>query len=239
MNSAGYLCGGGPRLEKYQIGETISDPGVPLEAAALADVDGVAIHEQDEGLMSIGLGLEAVTRLTAQQSDNSDPQRLITVDVRPDIILRARMCGGQTSGTALSEFTNTAASTDGTTLTFSGSQAVYDDGYAIGATGANAGAYRKITAVTTTATAVIPFQFDVAANDTFYLSTVGPGERAGVGLTTDWTEVDVTDDEQDENNFRVVRWGRIGPKGQRGATESFLHMVFCEHIFRFSGTAAS
>lgn len=237
MNTAGHLYGGAPRLEQYQIGEDIT-AGTPLEASALADVDGVVNHEQNEGLMSIGLAIDGGTRLTAQQSDNSDPQVLIRVDVRPDIIVRARMCGGQTAGTALSEFTNTSADTAGTTLTFAASQATYDDGYAIGATGANAGAWRKVTALTTTGTLVIPFQFDIAANDTFFLSTVGPGERAGVGLTTDLTEVDVTDDEQAENNFRVVRW-EVRSKAERGARESYLHMVFCEHLFRYSGTDAT
>lgn len=240
MYSAGYLSGAGTFIrEKFQIGEAIPVAGVPLEASALADVDGVMLMEQDEGLMAIGLALDAApTRNTAQQSDGSDPAVYVTVDVRPDLIVAALLSGGQTAGTALSEFTNTVASTDGLLITASFGTA-YDDGYAWGATGANAGILRKIQgAVNTTGTPIIAYPNDIAVGDTFYASTVGPGERAGVGLTTDLTQIDATDDEQDENNFRCLRLFHK-PKAMRGATDTLAHLVFCEHIFRFSGTAAS
>lgn len=234
MEVSGYLIpAGGANLQKYQIGEAMADPGVPVEIPTLANVDGVLLVETTTAILGIGVTHEAAaTRNTAQQSDGSDPQALVTVDIRPDALIKARCSGGSSSGTVLSEFTETAGSSDGLTIT-AAIGAGYDDGYAIGATGANAGVWRKITAVDgSTATAVIAFPRDIAVGDTFYAFTFGPSEDAGVTLTSDLTEVDATADGQANDNFRCVRM-EWRSKGKRGARETYAYLAWFDHLYGF------
>lgn len=239
MWEAGFLCDGTSRLKRYQIGEAIALAGVPLSASVLADVDGVKKFTTTAGLMAIGLAIDnAPTRNTAQQSDGSDPAAYVTVSVRPDLIVGGRCSGAATEGTAITETTNTTASTTGLTITTAANQSAYDDGVVWGATGANAGLIRKITAVTTTSTGIIAFPNDIAVGDTFYYSTFHKGERAGVQLTTNVTQFDVSGDNQAAANMRCYDFFHL-PKAQGGATRTEAHAVWVEHIYRFSGTAAS
>ena len=239
MWEAGHTSHGAPIYKKFQIGASITVAGIPLASSVLADVDGVLAFSTTAGLMAIGLGLDVpASRQTAQQSDGSDPARYVTISVRPDLVVGARLSGGATAGTALTEFTNTTASTNGLLITTAANQSAYDDGVAWGATGANAGIIRKVTAVTTTSTPIIAFPQDIAVGDTFYYSTFHKGERQGLQMTSDISQFDITGDNQAAQTFRC--WDFFHkPKAARGATESEAHAVFCEHIFRFSGTAAS
>lgn len=239
MFEAGHTSHGAPIQKKYQVGEALANGGVPLSASVLINVDGVKLFTTTAGLMAIGLGLDvAATRNTAQQSDGSDPASYVTVSIRPDLIVGSTLSGGATSGTVLTELVNTTADTTGLLLTFAASQAAYDDGYMWGATGANAGKIRKIIALTTTGTPIIAFPQDIAAGDIFYAATFGKGERSGVQLTSDVTQIDASGDNQAGNNFHCYDFFQKA-KGAGGATKSEAHLVFCEHAYRFSGTAAS
>lgn len=231
MEVHGHLYGGTPILKKLQIGESLAVGGTALIASALADADGVMRASTTAAAESIGVAIDvnALTRLTAQQTDNSNPAVYVTVNVRPDQIVSARMSGSSTAGTALAEFTNTAASTTGLLITAAFGTA-YDDGYVIGATGANAGITRKIQgAVNTTGTPIVAFPQDLAVGDLFYASTVGPMEDNGVQLTSNIAEVDATGDNQSGTNFRVLnlRWFS---KAMGGALNSFVDMVFVDHL---------
>lgn len=239
MFIAGHMSGGAPLVKKLQIGEAIPNAGVPLVSSVLADVDGVKLFTTTAGLMAIGLGEDAApTRNTAQQSNGSDPAAYVSVNVRPDAILGTFLSGGATSGTALTELTNTTLDATGLLLTFAATQAAYDDGVMWGATGANAGKIRKIIALTTTGTPIIAFPADIAAGDTFYACTFHKGERAGVQLTSDFTQANAAGDNQAAANLRCVDFFQRS-KADRGATQSQAHLVFVEHLYRFSGTAAS
>jgi hypothetical protein len=231
MQMHGHLYGGTPILQKFQIGEALSFAGLPLIASALADADGVMRASTTAAAESIGVSLDAQpTRNTAQLTGDADPAVYVTVNVRPDQIARARLSGGATSGTALPEFTNTVASTNGLLITAAFGTA-YDDGYAFGATGANAGRLRKIQgAVNTTATPIIPFPSDIAVGDIFYALTFASGEDAGVQLTTERYEVDATGDNQSGTNFRC-RALQMFPKAQGGALQSFADLIFTDHLW--------
>ena len=236
---SGSLSGSAPVLKKYQIGEAFATAGVPAVASAIADADGVMKATTTDCRMVVGLTKDAqATRNTAQQTANADPAVFVTLDVRPDLISLWRLSGGATSGTALTELTNTTLDTTGLLLTFSASQATYDDGYMWGATGANAGILRKIIALTTTGTPIIAYPNDIAAGDTFYACTFGPAERSGVQFTTALDEVNAAGDNQAENNLRCVDFLHRA-KAQSGATQSFARLVWAEHLFRFSGSAAA
>lgn len=231
MQVAGYFAGGDALLKKYQIGEALAASGVPVVFGTLSDTHGVLKASTTAAAQAIGLTLDAqATRNTAQQTGNADPAVYVTVDVRADAIIRARLSGGSTAGTALTENSNTVASTSGLLTTLALASA-YDDGYIWGAAGANAGVLRKVTAVAgTNETPIVAFPFDIAVGDTFYAATFGPAEDAGVQLTSNVVEIDATADNQSGNNFRCVDFDHRH-KADRGATESYALIVFYDHMF--------
>jgi hypothetical protein len=82
-----------------------------------------------------------------------------------------------TIGTALYVETNTAESTDGSTITFATSHTT-EDNYttAYCRTGLNRGLYRKVTSASATApTVTICFPYDIAIGDTFVLPHIKEG----------------------------------------------------------------
>lgn len=230
MQIHGHLYGGTPILKKLQIGEALSLAGLPLIASALADADGVMRASTTAAAEAIGISLDAQpTRNTAQQTGDADPAVYVTVNVRPDQIVTGRLSGGATAGTALPEFTNSVASTNGLLITAAFGTA-YDDGYAWGATGANAGRLRKIQgAVDTTATPIIAFPSDIAVGDLFYAATFGPYEDAGIQLTSNLAEINAAGDNQSGTNFRCMALRQLA-KAAGGALGSFAELIFTDHI---------
>jgi len=231
MEVHGHLFGGAPILRKVQIGEALTLAGLPMIASVLADVDGTKRASTTAAAEALGISLDAQpTRNTAQLTTNGDPAVYVTVNVRPDQIVKARLSGSATANTALTETANTSASTTGLVITTTANQSAYDDGYAWGAAGANAGILRKITAVTTTSTTIIPFPADIAVGDTFYFATFGPLEDAGVQLTSDLSQVDASGDNQSGTNFRCHAFYQRA-KADGGANTSFALLVFSDHLF--------
>lgn len=227
----GHLYGGAPLLYKYQIGEALPLAGVPVLAPVLADVDGVLRASTTAAAEALGVSIDAQpTRNTAQLSTNGDPAVYVTVNVRPDQIVQAKLSGGSTSNTALTETANTVASTTGLLITHTANQSAYDDGVAWGAAGANAGKLRKITAVTTSSTPIIAYPSDIAVGDTFYFCTFGPGEDAGVQLTSTREQIDATGDNQSGTNFRCFAFQQKS-KSEGGATGSMALLLFSDHLF--------
>lgn len=229
MQIHGHLYAGTPILKKIQIGEALSIAGVPVVASVLADVDGVLRASTTAAAESIGVTLDAQpTRNTAQQLADADPAVYVTVNVRPDQIVRARLSGAAAAATSLTEFTNTVASTTGLLITAAFGTG-YDDGYAWGATGANAGRMRKITAVNATATPIVAFPSDIANGDVFYATTFGPFEDAGVQLTSNIAEIDATGDNQAGTNFRCIGLTHFA-KAAGGGLGSYAELVFTDHL---------
>lgn len=243
MKLSYLLSGNAPVVKKYQIGETWLDvAGIPVEIPTLSDVAGVQMCETNGCVDALGVTLDkphanngkaaasSTTRLTAQQTDASDPSQVVSVVINPGAVWKARLSGGSTSGTALTAQTNTTASTDGLTITTSSNLSAYDDGVAWGATGANAGILRKVTAVTTTSTVVIAFPNDIAVNDTFYYATFGPSEDAGIQLTSNLDELDATADLQSTDNFRCIDFYQKDAAG-KGATETYAEFILIDHLY--------
>lgn len=235
MEMCGHLYGGTPILQKVQIGEALPIAGVPLVASVLAAVDGVKRASTTAAAEAIGVSLDAqATRNTAQQTDSSDPAVYVTVNVRGDQIVRARLSGAATAGTALTEFTNTSASTTGLTVTAAFGTG-YDDGYIWGATGANVKKLRKATSVNTTATLIVAFPQDIAVGDIFYAATFGPKEDAGVQLTTGVAEIDATGDNQSGTNFRCLSFYPFGKTEisayGTGPLATFADLLFSDHLW--------
>lgn len=232
MKWAHSLVAGPPILQKYQVGATLATvPGVPHLYPTLADLDGVLPCSTTAAADQLGVSLDYVAaRQTAQQTDGSDPARYVTLEIQPSSVYRGRLSGGATSGTALPINTNTVASTTGL-LTTTALGTAYDDGYIWGYSGANAGILRKVTAVGgTNETPIIAFPQDIAVGDTFLASTFGPGEDAGIQLTTTLDEFNATADLQSTDNFRCVNLEFKDLAG-RGTLESYARIVLIDHVF--------
>ena len=120
----------------------------------------------------------------------------IGVIINPDIMITARINQGATSGTALTEYTNTSASSGGTVHTAAVGTNTMVDGMVWCATGNNVGQSRIVTSWSsnTSLTVTVPFDYAIAVNDTFYECPLSPmsGGTTGVSkmtFTTDLTEV--------------------------------------------------
>lgn len=195
------------RFIKYQIGEAMPNRGVPVEVAA-AGTAGIQLVETVTALDIVGLAVDKQeTLVTAQQTDNSDPARMVSVCVNPDAIYRARMSGGSTSGTALTEYTVTDASTTGLDVDADTDFSNFDEGTVWFTGGNNAALSRRIgVGDATDATVVVAFPYDIATGDTFCVAPYGPPALQYVQLTTDLTEVDASVAVDTDNvNFLVQR----------------------------------
>lgn len=122
-----------------------------------------------------------------------DTEGLARVIINPDLVFRARMSGSATTGTSLTVYTNTAASTAGTTVTDSDlGTATMDDGIAWCIGGGNVGKSRRITTWTNSTSFVVtvPFPKTIAVGDTFLHCPYLPITCATVQLTSDFLEAD-------------------------------------------------
>lgn len=207
MEFAKLMSGGAPTILLFQIGEAMANRGVPVVVGG-ANNEGIALAATTTAsdLVGITTDLQA-TLVTAQQTDNSDPAREVGVIVNPDAIYKVKCSGSSTSGTDLSTFTVTTASTDGLVVTAGDFNTVdLDEGSVHCITGANVGITRKITSTSSTAATVkVAFPNDIDVGDVFVATPFHPGEDQFVQLTSDLTELDcsVTTD-TDNNNFRVL-----------------------------------
>lgn len=243
MKLAYLMSGGAPVVKKYQIGATWGTAtGIPVLYPTLADTAGVLAATTTAAADALGCTLDlpranngrasasSTTRLTAQQSDGSDPSQVVSVCVNPSAVWRGRLSGGAASGTALTAQSNLTASTTGLLITTTANNSAYDDGVAWGATGANVGVLRKITAVTTTSTPIIAYPADIAVGDTFYFCTFGPGEDAGIQLTTTLDEFDATGDSQAVDNFRCIDFFQKDAAAG-GALKSYAEALLIDHVY--------
>ena len=228
--------GSAPIIKKYHIGEAMATAGVPVEVPTLADTDGLLLCETTTAIDVLGVTIDAqATRNTAQQSDNSDPAVYVSVIVSPDAVYKARLSGGATSNTVIATQTNTVANADGLQLTLGLAANPYDDGYVWGYAGANASILRKITAVDgTNEVPIIAFPFDIAVDDTFLAATFGPGELAGMQLTSTLEQIDVTADLQSTDNFRCVEFEQKDAS-EEGNGNSYAYISIFDHLFGGQG----
>ncbi len=195
MANLGYLLGGGaPVIKKYMVAAGTPDftvAGCPaIDAATTAA--GVAPMAAGTLASYIGLSLDTATYTTTQATVLSDGPGVISLVVNTDPVIRLRMSGSTTAGTALPTITNSAASSGGTAVTITTGDIVPNsptmlDGTLICLTGSNAGLRRKITTVSATVfTVLVPFPYAIASGDTFTAVPYFPGAQTvlgGDGLT--------------------------------------------------------
>ncbi len=231
MKVSGLLSGGAPVIKRYQINADFANAGVPALIGGAGEA-GIDLPTTTACNDMVGITLDTGTYLTAQQTDNSSPEALVSVVINPDALIEARLCGGATTGTALSANTVTTASTDGLTVTAGDYDTVtHDEGWIWGYTGANAGQARKITSVTSSAaTVTVAFAYDIAVGDTFMDANISPMDVPTPTLTSDFRELNVTVAVASNTaEFAVVEIVALDSANE-GSAQSYALIVARDHI---------
>ena len=207
MDVVGNFSGSASVSAFFQIGETISNVGVPVVVGGAGN-EGIALATTTSAANFIGLSTSTATLVTAQQSDSSETDRVVSVDQNPDMIIRSRLSGGATSFTALTVFTVTTASTTGLDVVTGDDFTNFDEGTICCIGGVNKGRSRKIViGDATDATVGVAFPFDISVGDTFVALPFAHGEDQFVQLTSDLTQVDASVAVNTTNgNFRVMKF---------------------------------
>ena len=193
MANLGYiLSGAGPVIKKFKVGATpdFAVAGAPAVVAATTDAGVVPVTAGTVGL-TVGLALDTSTYTTTQATVAASGDAQVSVVVNPDAVVRFRISGGATPGTALTYITNLTASSGGTAITITTGDVVPNsptvlDGTAICISGANVGQRRRITTVSATvATVLVPFPYAIAVGDRFVVLPYFPGGITATGTAGD------------------------------------------------------
>ena len=166
-----YLTGGAGVVKKIKLAASVATAGVPIIGGSGA-VAGCIPATATNFTESLGLGLDTGTYTTTQSA--SMVEGVVSVDIRPDLVIRSLLSGGATEGTALAVLTNTSASATGVTVTAVNVQASQDQkgGTVWCISGNNVGQSRIITTHTsaTLVTVTVPFPNAIAVGDTFLMT---------------------------------------------------------------------
>lgn len=191
MYSAGNLGGGGEYVRRFRISASVIAGQMVVKSPLTgnAEITDAAVNDQTE---AVGISLEAGTYSTTQGTGEDSAEVMVKCTYSPNQLVRGKVSGGTGNDTDFDGTANnvimteptgeaagiTLADTDVATSEFVG-------GYLIGLTGNNAGAVRVIDAHTdnTSTAVVVPFDSDIAQNDT-YLRTYGVLNGPGVEITT-------------------------------------------------------
>ncbi len=234
------LSGGAPVMKKYQYGVTLTTAGIPFTISTTT-VAGIVIGTTtgatdfvgmsvDKGLDRLGIAQSTYT--TTQGTGSNSALRTVTIIINPDAVWKWIMSNGATNNTALANRTVTTASSGGTAITTSATdwtspQMLY--GYTWGATGANSGDARKITATSSTAgTVVIPFDNATVVGDIFYAAPYCPMMSTAIQLTTSLDQADTSNAVGTGAPFQPIEL-ILRDNTDAGATNSFVLGVAQDH----------
>ncbi len=183
-------------IKKYQVAASNSVLGVPYLQNAGSGGTGIVLATTTGAANALGVNVDtAGTYVTAQQTDNSDTQRLTSVIINPHGVYRALLCGGAGSSTAAVLYTATSGGSDGLTIVMDQSVASpdLDETYIFCLSGTNAGKKRKVTSTSgSTATFLVAWPLDVVAGDTFIGTGMTPTQTEALTLTTDLTAINAS-----------------------------------------------
>jgi hypothetical protein len=195
MLQGGYIGATSPVTKKFAIGASIASAGIPVIDGAA----GVVPCTTTDGADTPGLGLDTATYSTVQATIlAAGDQAFVTVNTNPQLILKARMSGSATEGTALTTLVNTSASAGGTVVTDADvGTATMASGRLWCISGNNVGQWRMCTSFSSgvSATVTAPFTRAIAVGDEFLWApfTAEPGAGCGnVQTTTLFTEADAS-----------------------------------------------
>jgi len=187
MENASCLYAGGPVIKKLKIGASIARGVMTLENTA----GGLLPCTTTSAVGSYGVTLDAGTYSTVQ----GDTEGVVSVDIRPHNVIRARISGGATEGTDLTTLSNTSQSTGGTVVSDADvGSADMDSGtvWRLVADGQTSDEERIITTHSggTSFTVTVPFLQDLEVGDEFLFSpySIGSDGNGNVQTTAAFTE---------------------------------------------------
>lgn len=229
------LSGGVAQKKRYTAGVSFTNAGVPVEAPATTDA-GMGLPTSAAAVTDcVGFSLDTATYSTTQSTTGADIESLLTVVVNPDAIMRCRLAGGTTTGTALQIYTVDTANSAGTTVDTDTSATNHLDGVIWGFSGTNAGQKRKITAVSgNNFTVTVPF-LGIVVGDVFLAYPGGPGHINGtardqIELTTDFQEANANAAWTAEADLFIVDHELRDSSGG-GRANSYIHIGSADHVF--------
>jgi hypothetical protein len=164
----GHVHGGGSVLKRLKLGTSVSNAGIVLATEGDTPINGFSPCTTTVATDSPGLATDTGTYSASQGATHAEG--LVTVEVSPDLIMRALVSGGAAESTALTLLSNTLASTDGLLVTDADvGTADMVSGTIWCISGANVGQSRKITAHSSAVsfTVTVAFLNDIAVGDTF------------------------------------------------------------------------
>lgn len=232
MEAAYAISGSKHHIKKYQIGETVSQSGVPLLVPASSGA-GVVRATTTGAADMIGCNIDTATYVTAQQTDGTSAERTVSIIVNPDMVYKALLSGGATEGTALTLYPVTTASTDGLAVTTNSAwnSPTYDEGVVWGYDGANAGRARKLTSVSATAgTVTVAFDRDTVVGDNFLRAPFWPTGTTTAQLTTNLYQVDASIAVGTGAQFECIEL-ILNDLNENGRTNSYVFLVSRSHWF--------
>lgn len=236
MDLAYTLAGNAPIIHKFQVQATVSKVGTPIIPPGSAE-SGVKQGTTTAASLLLGMNLDTVTYVTAQQSDNSDTERLINVVISPDAVWNGKLSGGATEDTALGLQTDTVASAGGTVVTTGAAwnSPTYLNGVVWGFDGANASKARRLTTVgATSGTVTVAFPIAIAVGDNFLRAPFWPGASITAQFTTNLYEVDATIAVGTGARFRCVEL-ILNDQTLDGRTNSYVRLLSNDHAFNQIG----
>jgi len=246
MSQLAYILSGSKiARRKMRVGITISNPGVPL-IGPTANNEGVLLGATTTSADAVGMSIDTATYNTAQQSDGSDPTQFVDVIINPDAVWQSRLSGGAGTGTALTAYYNTVASSTGVLLTLSatsGGSTVdtsnFDDCPIFCYSGANAGLYRRAEpADGTDINLTQAFQYAIAVDDLFFGCPLTEGGQATVTWNTDLTEINaaVSVSANTTSTWRAVDLV-LNDIGNNGLYNSYVNVICADHHYSGSSLA--
>lgn len=234
MEVVGFLHGGAPIIKKYQVAQTVSTVGIPLLASTSAE-PGLDEPTTSSAEDMAGLNLDTATYVTAQQTDGSTAERTVACVINPDAILKIMLSGGGTSGTALTTYAVTTATTDGLDVA---STNLGSNDMAAGTVwfydGVNAGQKRKITNWSNTVTAdpAVAFEHDHQVGDRALVAPVWPMEidTATITLTGTYDQMNASSAiSTSAAEFVCIEIVALDQAGE-GTTKSYILAVASDHF---------
>ena len=241
MEALGTLSGGAPVVKRYMAGTTISDAGIPLLGAVDAATDLGSVEPMTASAATntgsqVGLGLDTCTVAATGITTATNDDLFISTIINPDLIYRARMNNGTTSGTALATTSPSSADATGATLT---GATTFDNGAVWGFTGTNVGFFRR--ADDTAGSLSINLPNGTATTDTYiavhgFPCSVELTSWECYDLTTDLTEIVAQTAVVDTNNFATVDM-EMRDASEEGDLKSFYHLIANNHLFGSSSLA--
>ncbi len=222
MFNAYHMYGGAALLKKLKIGASVTAGVHTIQDGSNNYGEVIDNASTSTAADTHGISLHDATYSTTQ----ADTEGRVTVNIRSDAIMRARLSGGTTSGTALVTLSNTIASSGGVLVTDATNLTAVD--FVSGTVWqAGGGESRVITTNSsgTSFTVTVPFSGAIPVGAKFHWAPQSfTGDGGGnMNLTSDFKEVD------------GIIVGGTGIPGaclgliMRGATDSYIDFFVADH----------